>query len=89
MKMMKKLLIVAAAAVLIAGAAGAQDTSSDSYEFILSKIAASEGIHADVALAEEPAPHHHPPVARRGGGVDEPASHRAIPVGADHEVEVH
>jgi predicted Zn-dependent protease len=42
MKTMKRLLIVAAAAVLIAGAANAQDTSSDSYEFILAKIAASE-----------------------------------------------
>jgi predicted Zn-dependent protease len=43
MKTMKRVLIVAAAAVLIAGAASAQDTSSDSYEFILAKIAASEG----------------------------------------------
>jgi predicted Zn-dependent protease len=42
MKTMKRLLIVAAAAVLIAGAAKAQGTSSDAYEFILAKIAVSE-----------------------------------------------
>jgi hypothetical protein len=52
------------------------------------KIAASEDIDADVALGQEPAPKHHPPVDRRGIGVNEAASHRAIPVGADDEVEV-
>ena len=33
---------------------------------------------------QEPAPHHHPPVAQRDVGVDEPASHRAVPVGASN-----
>jgi hypothetical protein len=51
-------------------------------------IAAVEGIHADVALAEEPAPHHHPSVVRRGVGVNEPASHGAVPVSADDQLEV-
>ena len=50
--------------------------------------AAVEGIGADVALVEQPAPQHHSPVARRGAGVNEPAPHRAVPVGADNEVEV-
>ncbi len=38
---------------------------------------------------QEPAPRHHPPVVQRGVGVDEPASDRAVPVGADDQVEVH
>ncbi len=38
---------------------------------------------------QEPAPPDHPPVAQRGVAVNEPASHRAIPVGADDQVEVH
>src|ERR1700733_10048489 len=45
------------------------------------QIAAVEGIGAEVALVQEPAPRHYPPVARRGVGVNEPASDRAIPVG--------
>ena len=53
------------------------------------KIAALEGIHAEVALVQEPAPRHHPPVAQSGVGVNEPASDRAVPVGADDQVEVH
>jgi hypothetical protein len=52
------------------------------------KITAVEGIDADVALGEEPAPQHHSPVDRRGAGINEPASQRAIPVGAHDEVEV-
>lgn len=52
------------------------------------QIAAVEGIYADVALGEEPPPQHYPPVVQRGVGVNERASHRAIPVGADDEVEV-
>src|SRR5580693_1982437 len=52
------------------------------------KIAAVEGIDADVALGEEPTPQHHSPVDGRGAGVNESASQRAIPVGAHDEVEV-
>ena len=53
------------------------------------QIAAVEGIGAEVALMQEPAPPDHPPVAQRGVAVNEPASHRAVPVGADDQVEVH
>jgi hypothetical protein len=53
------------------------------------KIAAVEGIDADVALGQEPAPEHHSPVDGRGAGVDEPASQRAVPVGGHNQVEVH
>ena len=52
------------------------------------QIAAVEGIGAEVALVQEPAPGHHPPVVQSGVGVNEPASDRAIPVGADDQVEV-
>ena len=52
------------------------------------KIAAAEGIDTNVALGEEPAPQHHAPVGRRGAWVNEPASQRAVPVGAHDEVEV-
>jgi hypothetical protein len=52
------------------------------------KIAAVEGIDADVALGEEPTPQHHSPVDRRGARVDEHASQRAVPVGAHDEAEL-
>jgi hypothetical protein len=52
------------------------------------KFAAIEGIEADVALGEEPTPQHYSPVDRRGAGVNEDASQRAIPVGAHDDVEV-
>jgi hypothetical protein len=57
-------------------------------EYGSQKVAAVEGIDADVALGEEPAPQHHSPVGRHGAWVNEPASQRAIPVGAHDEVEV-
>jgi hypothetical protein len=47
-----------------------------------------EDIDGDVALGEEPTPQHHSSVGRPGAGIYEPASERAIPVGAHEEVEV-
>jgi hypothetical protein len=52
------------------------------------EIAAVEGIGADVALGEEPTPQHHSAVDKRGAGVNDAASQRAIPVGTHDEVEV-
>lgn len=52
------------------------------------EIAAAKGVGAGVAFGDEPAPQHHAPVGRRGAGVKEAASQRAVPVGAHDEVEV-
>src|ERR1700722_16534950 len=51
------------------------------------KIAAVEGIGADVALGKAPTPQHHSPVDRHGAWANEPASQRAVPVGAHDEVK--